>query len=94
MCGGRSLGGCYGIPKAHYKGRQEDYYVMVCGLLSLWLGLLVQSLSRWCALQVLDMLGPSLWDVWNTQNQIMTQELVTCIAVEALTILKELHGKG
>lgn len=40
------------------------------------------------------MLGPSLWDVWNTQGQMMSQEMVACIAVEALTILKELHGKG
>jgi hypothetical protein len=44
--------------------------------------------------QVMDMLGPSLWDVWNSQGQVMTQEMVACIAVEALSILKELHAKG
>jgi hypothetical protein len=47
-----------------------------------------------CGLQVMDMLGPSLWDVWNSQGQVMSQEMVACIAVEALSILKELHAKG
>ena len=47
-----------------------------------------------CALQAMDMLGPSLWDVWNSQGQVMTQEMVACIAVEALSILKDLHSKG
>eukprot|EP00798_Chlamydomonas_sp_ICE-L_P019137 gene19137-25745_t len=45
-------------------------------------------------IMVMDMLGPSLWDVWNTSGQVMSQEMVTCIAVEALSILKELHSKG
>ena len=50
-----------------------------------------------CALptaQVMDMLGPSLWDVWNTHGQVMSQEMVSCIAVEALSILEKLHLKG
>jgi hypothetical protein len=47
-----------------------------------------------CCPQVMDMLGPSLWDVWNSQGQVMTQEMVACIAVEALSILKDLHSKG
>ncbi len=42
----------------------------------------------------MDMLGPSLWDVWNQSGQVMSQEMVACIAVEALSILKELHSKG
>lgn len=42
----------------------------------------------------MDMLGPSLWDVWNTQGQIMSQEMVACIAVEAIAILERLHAKG
>lgn len=25
-----TLGGSHGIPRVHYKGRQGDYYVMVC----------------------------------------------------------------
>ncbi|KAK9908618.1 hypothetical protein WJX75_000528 [Coccomyxa subellipsoidea] len=43
---------------------------------------------------VMDMLGPSLWDVWNSQGQVMSQEMVSCIAVEALSILEKLHLKG
>ncbi|GMH42236.1 hypothetical protein BSKO_10155 [Bryopsis sp. KO-2023] len=66
-----SLGGCHGIPRVHFRGRQGGYYVMV-----------------------LDVLGPSLWDVWNSQGQMMSREMVACIAVEALSILKELHKKG
>lgn len=46
------------------------------------------------ALQVMDMLGPSLWDVWNSRGQVMSQEMVSCIAVEALSILEKLHQKG
>ncbi len=42
----------------------------------------------------MDMLGPSLWDVSNNQGQGMAQEMVACIAIEALAILKELHAKG
>lgn len=45
-------------------------------------------------IMAMDMLGPSLWDVWNSQGQVMTQEMVACIAVEALSILKDLHSKG
>ncbi len=45
-------------------------------------------------LQVMDCLGPSLWDVWNTQGQVMSQEMVACIAVEAIAILERLHAKG
>lgn len=40
------------------------------------------------------MLGPSLWDVWNGAGQGMSQEMVACIAVEALSILEKLHAKG
>lgn len=25
-----TLGGSHGVPRVHYKGRQGDYYVMVC----------------------------------------------------------------
>jgi len=41
-----TLGGGYGVPRVHYKGRQGEYYVMV-----------------------MDLLGPSLWDVWNSSGQ-------------------------
>ena len=25
-----TLGGSHGVPRVHYKGRQGDYYIMVC----------------------------------------------------------------
>ena len=53
---------------------------------------LAEALAAAC--QVMDMLGPSLWDVWNSQGQVMSQEMVSCIAVEALSILEKLHLKG
>lgn len=44
--------------------------------------------------QIMDLLGPSLWDVWNGQGQAMRPTYVACVAVEAIFILKELHRKG
>lgn len=66
-----TLNGCYGIPCAHYKGRQGDFYILV-----------------------MDMLGPSLWDVWNSLGQSMAPNMAACIAVEAISILEKLHMKG
>ncbi|XP_058736200.1 casein kinase 1-like protein HD16 [Vicia villosa] len=43
---------------------------------------------------VMDMLGPSLWDVWNTTGQAMSAEMTACIAVESLSILDKMHSKG
>ncbi|XP_075635137.1 casein kinase 1-like protein HD16 [Castanea sativa] len=43
---------------------------------------------------VMDMLGPSLWDVWNSSGQAMSSEMVACIAVESLSILEKMHGRG
>ncbi|XP_062096258.1 casein kinase 1-like protein HD16 isoform X1 [Humulus lupulus] len=43
---------------------------------------------------VMDMLGPSLWDLWNTNNQMLSEDTVACIAVEAISILEQLHFKG
>lgn len=43
---------------------------------------------------VMDLLGPSLWDKWNANGQIMSQEMVACIAVESLAILENFHSKG
>ncbi|QHO47028.1 uncharacterized protein DS421_6g192790 [Arachis hypogaea] len=43
---------------------------------------------------VMDMLGPSLWDVWNSLGQSMSPSMVACIAVEAISILEKLHLKG
>ncbi|KAJ0778206.1 putative non-specific serine/threonine protein kinase [Helianthus annuus] len=43
---------------------------------------------------VMDMLGPSLWDVWNSFGQSMSPSMVACIAVESISILEKLHLKG
>ncbi|KAF5725715.1 hypothetical protein HS088_TW23G00442 [Tripterygium wilfordii] len=43
---------------------------------------------------VMDMLGPSLWDVWNSLGQSMSPNMAACIAVEAISILEKLHQKG
>ncbi|XP_052199319.1 casein kinase 1-like protein HD16 [Diospyros lotus] len=43
---------------------------------------------------VMDMLGPSLWDVWNSNNQMLSETMVSCIAVEAISILQQLHFRG
>ncbi|KAK8618819.1 hypothetical protein V6N13_132798 [Hibiscus sabdariffa] len=43
---------------------------------------------------VMDILGPSLWDVWNNNNHTMSVEMVACIAIEAISILEKMHSKG
>uniref|UniRef100_A0A7N0TJY2 non-specific serine/threonine protein kinase n=1 Tax=Kalanchoe fedtschenkoi TaxID=63787 RepID=A0A7N0TJY2_KALFE len=43
---------------------------------------------------VMDILGPSLWDVWNSSGQSMSSEMVACIAMESLSILEKMHLKG
>mmetsp|Transcript_9700 Transcript_9700/g.11243 ORF Transcript_9700/g.11243 Transcript_9700/m.11243 type:complete len:750 (-) Transcript_9700:568-2817(-) len=45
-------------------------------------------------IMVMDLLGPSLWDKWNSAGQQMPQEMVACVAVEALYILEQMHQKG
>nr|KJB33997.1 hypothetical protein B456_006G042700 [Gossypium raimondii] len=42
----------------------------------------------------MDILGPSLWDVWNPSGQTMSAEMVACIAVESLSLLEKMHSKG
>jgi len=42
----------------------------------------------------MDLLGPSLWDVWNQQYQHLSEGYAACVAVESLTILQALHNKG
>lgn len=46
------------------------------------------------ALQVMDLLGPSLWDLWNTQNQALDPDFCACVAMESIAILKAVHAKG
>jgi serine/threonine protein kinase len=43
---------------------------------------------------VMDLLGPSLWDVWSSSGQQMTVQYVACVAVEAIAILQGLHERG
>ncbi|KAF8393432.1 hypothetical protein HHK36_021676 [Tetracentron sinense] len=43
---------------------------------------------------VMDILGPSLWDVWNNKSHTMSVEMVACIAIEAISILEKMHSKG
>ncbi|XP_019175846.1 PREDICTED: casein kinase 1-like protein HD16 [Ipomoea nil] len=45
-------------------------------------------------IMVMDMLGPSLWDVWNNNSDMMSIEMVACIAIEAISILEKLHSRG
>ncbi|KAK7255447.1 hypothetical protein RIF29_28857 [Crotalaria pallida] len=45
-------------------------------------------------IMVMDMLGPSLWDVWNNNNHNMSTEMVACIAIEAISILEKMHSRG
>lgn len=45
-------------------------------------------------MQIMELLGPSLWDVWKQTDQSLATEYVACVAVEALTILEDLHSRG
>ncbi|KAK7260725.1 hypothetical protein RIF29_27002 [Crotalaria pallida] len=45
-------------------------------------------------IMVMDMLGPSLWDVWNNNSRMMSVEMVACIAIEAISILEKMHSRG
>ncbi|KAG6420343.1 hypothetical protein SASPL_116868 [Salvia splendens] len=45
-------------------------------------------------IMVMDMLGPSLWDVWSNNSNTMSIEMVACIAIEAISILEKLHSRG
>lgn len=45
-------------------------------------------------IMVMDMLGSSLWDVWNNNSHTMSTEMVACIAIEAISILEKMHCRG
>lgn len=45
-------------------------------------------------IMVMDILGPSLWDIWNNNGHTMSTEMVACIAIEAISILEKLHSRG
>ncbi|XP_028783607.1 casein kinase 1-like protein HD16 [Neltuma alba] len=44
-------------------------------------------------IMVMDMLGPSLYDVWK-KSHIMSIQTVACIAIEAISILEKMHSRG
>lgn len=66
-----ALGGSHGVPKVYYKGRQGDYYVMVKSehIFFLFSKPYPRIQLQLFTFQVMDMLGPSLWDVWNARSQ-------------------------
>ncbi|CAA7392215.1 unnamed protein product [Spirodela intermedia] len=45
-------------------------------------------------IMIMDILGPSLLDVFISIGQVMPPNMVACIAVEAISILEKLHQKG
>ncbi|KAK4791573.1 hypothetical protein SAY86_031986 [Trapa natans] len=45
-------------------------------------------------IMVMDILGPSLWDVWNNNAHSMSIDMVACIAIEAISILEKMHSRG
>lgn len=44
--------------------------------------------------QIMELLGPSLWDVLHESEKKMPVQFVACVAVEVLRILQDLHGRG
>ena len=90
-----ALSDTFGIPKLHCKGAQDDFYIMVHFVMEPLTGLPShQSHAQPLLLQVMDLLGSSLWDIWNAEGQSMSEQYVACMAVEALTILEHMHRKG
>ena len=45
-------------------------------------------------MQIMELLGPSLWDTWRENAQCLNTEFAACVAVEALNILRKLHSRG
>ncbi|KAH9611744.1 hypothetical protein KSS87_012083 [Heliosperma pusillum] len=85
-------------PRCITKGSKETTMLWYHCFILLLYDLLVLSMLYLPVLvpflQVMDMLGPSLWDVWNTSGQSMSVEMVSCIAVESLSILEKMHARG
>ena len=48
-----------------------------------------------CGVQIMELLGQSLWDVCNVPaRNCLSEAYVACVAIEALTILQGMHEKG
>ena len=45
-------------------------------------------------MQIMELLGPSLWDVWKQTEHSLDTEYVACVAIAALSILEDLHSRG
>lgn len=45
-------------------------------------------------MQIMELLGPSVWDVWTAEGQSLPVPYVACVATEALRALQDLHEKG
>ena len=55
----------------------------------------MQELSSVCGVQIMELLGQSLWDVCNVPaRNCLSEAYVACVAIEALTILQGMHEKG
>ena len=92
-------GMCTDCPKCTTKAGKEtstSWYVnsLPCTVLIHVRNTSLRLLDTHCLLQVMDLLGPSLWDAWNSQSIDMTPQYVACVAVEAIIILQALHEKG
>ncbi|KAG5566267.1 hypothetical protein RHGRI_002015 [Rhododendron griersonianum] len=85
----RNSKGCnYGL---HMSGKSTTLLVAVMECLGYTTKESKETITLW---YVMDMLGPSLWDVWNSSGQSMSSEIVACIAVESLSILEKMHSRG
>ncbi|KAH7836960.1 hypothetical protein Vadar_007868 [Vaccinium darrowii] len=45
-------------------------------------------------IMVMDMLGPSLSELFKSKSRRMSKKMVACIAIEAISILEEIHSRG
>lgn len=45
-------------------------------------------------MQIMELLGPSLFDLRSNQTDPFSERMLSCIAMEAITILQKLHARG
>ena len=51
------------------------------------------AVSRTLCLQILELLGKSLWDLYK-QKGTLTARVLSCVAIEAITMLQDMHQRG